>query len=407
MKDLDFFKWEDPGEYFRLFDLKDDPEFQNGHYKESQYLTWALYGALPERRLQKAIDAFAKNADAEKLGQAFNQTVHVTNGQVVYEAKIDGPVAVKKLLALGTEHLPKVIDDAIDEALRHCKIYSVREYCYGPMWEEIQYQKYRDAPLEELTFRLTIQENLFDPALIEWPDRYERLDSYTKRYAGELLYKDRVIVQSPVDVTCSRGERDCSIVSIPGAARFVDGHDLDYHEDRELFNCLDNHIDRYVAEHEKALEADCRKEARAFFAQLPKQRVIPKPTIVGEFIDEKGERRIAQLVEIKPEDGMDIDEVLDALQLFQLPRFDDFYDLKKEEANPRFYKKTSEAMAEALTYAAVTDGQNVLYAREPQEVDTQNYTTAVIDALEQGRLGRVKTRLMNPQTIQKARSQSR
>ena len=232
MKDLDYFQWEDPGEHFRLFDLKDDPEFQNGHYKESQYLTWALYGALPERRLQKAIDAFAKDTDAEKLAQAFNQTVHVTNGQVVYEAKIDGPASVKKLLALGTEHLPKVIDDAIDEALRHCKIYSVREYCYGPMWEEIQYQKYRHAPLEELTFRLTLQENLFDPALIEWPDRYECLDSYTKRYAGELLYKDRVIVQSPVDVTCSRGEKDCSIVSIPGAARFVDGHDLDYHQDR-------------------------------------------------------------------------------------------------------------------------------------------------------------------------------
>lgn len=64
-------------------------------------------------------------------------------------------------------------------------------------------------------------------------------------------------------------------------------------------------------------------------------------------------------------------------------------------------------MAEALTYAAVTDGQHVFFARDPQEVDTQDYTTAIIDALELGRLGRTQTRLMNPQAIQKAQARSR
>lgn len=405
--ELSFFQWGDLPEPVRLFDLKDDPEFQNGHYKESQYLTWALYGALPEKRLQKAVEVFSQDSNLEKLTEAFNQTVQVTNGRVVYEAKVNGPTAVKHLSDLGTEHLPKVIDDAIDEALRHCKIYSVRDYCYGPMWEEVQYQKYRNVPLDELTFRFTLQENLYDPALIEWPDRCERLDSYTKRFVGQLLYKDRVIVQSPVDVTCSRGERDISIVSIPGAAHFTDGHDLNYYQDRELFNCLDNHIDRYVAEHEKVLQSACRKEARAFFSQLPKERVIPKPTLVGEFVDDKGQQRVARLVKITPQDDLNPIDVLEALQLFQLPRFDDFYDLKKEEANPRFYKRTSEAMAEALSSAAVTDGEHVFYATVPQEVDTQDYTTAVLDALAQGKLCLAQSRLMNPQAIQKTKSQCR
>ncbi len=47
-------------------------------------------GPQPERCIQRAISAYEKDADRQKLTEAFNQIVHVTNGYVVYEAKIDG-----------------------------------------------------------------------------------------------------------------------------------------------------------------------------------------------------------------------------------------------------------------------------------------------------------------------------
>ena len=63
-------------------------------------------GPQPERCIQRAISAYEKDADRQKLTEAFNQIVHVTNGYVVYEAKIDGsyglePVRQDSLCDLG------------------------------------------------------------------------------------------------------------------------------------------------------------------------------------------------------------------------------------------------------------------------------------------------------------------
>ena len=41
-------------------------------------------GPQPERCIQRAISAYEKDADRQKLTEAFNQIVHVTNGYVVY-----------------------------------------------------------------------------------------------------------------------------------------------------------------------------------------------------------------------------------------------------------------------------------------------------------------------------------